>query len=77
MGDQPLAERPLTRPHPDRLGLDHPLRDELLSAHAAALAAGQPGYVDPATGLFVLTAEYLAQRGWCCDKGCRHCPYVA
>jgi hypothetical protein len=33
-------------------------------------------YVDPHTGLHVLTAGYLAERGFCCGNGCRHCPYV-
>jgi len=23
----------------------------------------------------VFTASYLARRGYCCDSGCRHCPY--
>jgi hypothetical protein len=55
---------------------DHPNRDEVLAAHRAALAAGAAGYTDPATGLFVFTAGYLADRGTCCDTGCRHCPYV-
>jgi hypothetical protein len=31
--------------------------------------------MDPDCGLFVLTASYLEQRGWCCGQGCRHCPY--
>ncbi len=26
-------------------------------------------------GLMVLTRQYLLNRGFCCDKGCRHCPY--
>jgi Family of unknown function (DUF5522) len=26
-------------------------------------------------GLFVFTAEYLRERGYCCTSGCRHCPY--
>jgi hypothetical protein len=70
------APRPLTEPHPTRLPPDHPHRDAILAAHAAALAAGQAGYLDPDTGLFVLTAGFLADRGTCCDRGCRHCPYV-
>jgi hypothetical protein len=73
---EPVADRPLTQPHPARLPLDHPRRDELLRAHNAAMEAGEPGYLDPATGLFVLTAAYLVARGACCDSGCRHCPYV-
>jgi hypothetical protein len=38
--------------------------------------AGDPLYVDPATGFHVLTAATLLARGTCCDTGCRHCPYV-
>jgi Family of unknown function (DUF5522) len=72
----PLAARPLTEPHPSRLPPDHPQRDEVLAAHAAALAAGDAGYLEPSTGLFVLTAGFLAARGTCCGRGCRHCPYV-
>ncbi|MDG4829752.1 DUF5522 domain-containing protein [Solwaraspora sp. WMMD1047] len=72
----PLAPRPLTVPHPARLAPDHPDRERILAAHAAALAAGQAGYPDPETGLFVLTAGFLARRGTCCGRGCRHCPYV-
>jgi hypothetical protein len=26
-------------------------------------------------GLMVFTAHYLMQRGYCCENGCRHCPY--
>jgi iron complex transport system substrate-binding protein len=26
-------------------------------------------------GAFVFTASYLRRRGYCCDSGCRHCPY--
>lgn len=26
-------------------------------------------------GLFVFTAKYLRERGYCCESGCRHCPY--
>jgi hypothetical protein len=46
-------------------------------AHAAAVAAGEPGYLDPRTGLFVMTSRYLLERGTCCGSGCRHCPYDA
>lgn len=71
-----LDDRPLSEPHPSRLPPDHPRRAEILAAHQAALDEGQPGYLDPDTGLFVLTAAYLAERGFCCGRGCRHCPYV-
>ena len=72
----PLAARPLSEPAAARLPVNHPLRSEILARHEAAMAAGRPGYEDPGTGLFVLTAAWLADRGTCCGNGCRHCPYV-
>lgn len=71
-----LADRPLEEPHPKRLSLTHPRRDEILRRHGEAVAARLPGYRDPASGLFVFTAKFLADRGWCCNSGCRHCPFV-
>jgi Family of unknown function (DUF5522) len=73
---QPLDRRPLTQPHPRRLDPDHPRRAEILAVHDAALERGEAGYLDPLSGLFVLTAGYLANRGTCCANGCRHCPYL-
>jgi hypothetical protein len=26
-------------------------------------------------GFMVFTAHYLRNRGYCCESGCRHCPY--
>lgn len=72
----PLAPRPLTEPHPSRLSPTHPDRAEILAAHGTALAEQRTGYLDPRTGLFVLTARFLAARGSCCGRGCRHCPYI-
>lgn len=46
-----------------------------LHAHAVAEARGDLGYIDPHTGLFVMTSRALRERGFCCDNGCRHCPY--
>jgi hypothetical protein len=63
-------------PARSRLPLDHPYRAEILAAHEAAVEAGEPGYTDPESGLFVLTAVYLLSRGSCCDSGCRHCPFI-
>ena len=76
MQSRPLAPRPLTQPHPGRLPPATPRYDEILRRHRNALDAGEAGYLDPTSGLFVLTASFLADRGTCCDKGCRHCPYV-
>lgn len=27
------------------------------------------------SGLLVFTAAFLQRRGYCCESGCRHCPY--
>lgn len=26
-------------------------------------------------GLMVMTEKFLKVRGYCCEKGCKHCPY--
>jgi hypothetical protein len=44
-------------------------------AHQAAVDAGEDGYFDPNTGLFVMTEAYLIRRGTCCSNQCRHCPF--
>lgn len=71
-----LSSRPRGEPHSSRLDPSHPRRQEILAAHSAAVDAGEPGYLDPDTGLFVLTAATLAGRAECCEQGCRHCPYL-
>jgi hypothetical protein len=50
--------------------------EQIVAAHEAAMADGSAGYADPQSGLFVLTSRFLADRGWCCGNGCRHCPYT-
>ena len=62
-------------PHPDRLDPNRSDYQAILDAHEAAVRAGEPGYTDPETGLYVLTAATLSDRGSCCQSGCRHCPY--
>lgn len=47
----------------------------IAAAHDAANVAGADGYIDPFTGLFVMTSGYLLRRGECCNSPCRHCPY--
>jgi hypothetical protein len=78
MTSQPVERslRPLTEPAVRRLALETPGRPEILARHAEALANGAAGYPDPTSGLFVLTAQFLADRGFCCTRGCRHCPYA-
>lgn len=38
------------------------------------LIEGEDYYVDE-LGRYVFTSEYLLKRGYCCESGCRHCPY--
>jgi hypothetical protein len=45
-----------------------------MARHDDAVARGDDGYLDPESGLFVLTAAYLATRP-CCGNRCRHCPW--
>lgn len=65
------------RPLVDRFPPDAPGYAAAIVAHETAVRAGEPGYLDPATGAFVFTAAFLADRGTCCGSGCRHCPYAA
>lgn len=37
------------------------------------LVEGEDYYLE--NGLMVLTERYHLRRGYCCDQGCRHCPY--
>lgn len=38
-----------------------------------ALREGIDYYTE--NGLFVFTEHFLLKRGYCCQSGCRHCPY--
>jgi hypothetical protein len=73
---EPIADRPLTEPHADRLSPADPDFGVILHAHEEALRLGAPSYIDPRSGFSVLTAAFLRDRGTCCGNGCRHCPYV-
>jgi len=42
---------------------------------AEASARGEENYTDPETGRIVLTEYAHRKRGYCCQSGCRHCPY--
>ncbi|MFT7474926.1 MAG: hypothetical protein ACI81L_001858 [Verrucomicrobiales bacterium] len=58
------------------LSPDAPHRDEIMGCHDAAIRSGNDGYLDPRSGLFVMTAVFLKDRGDCCDSSCRHCPFA-
>jgi hypothetical protein len=70
------AGRSLFEPHPSRLAPTHRHYAAIVEAHAVAVRAGEAGYIDPVTRLFVMTALNLVERGNCCEAGCRHCPYL-
>ena len=63
-------------PHPTRLAPEAEGYREIMAVHDAAVADGQAGYLDPFTGLFVMTSSFHLARGKCCHNGCRHCPYT-
>ena len=50
---------------------------------AKPLPEEQPPHVDLIEGIdytvengcWVFTADYLRRRGYCCENGCRNCPY--
>jgi hypothetical protein len=48
------------------------IRDQIRFRDAAATQGDASGFLD---GLMVLTARYHRRRGYCCEQGCRHCPY--
>jgi hypothetical protein len=48
---------------------------EVQRAHDEAVQAGRDFYIDPLSGLLVMTSKYLKDRGYCCNNNCRHCPY--
>ncbi|MSZ29635.1 MAG: hypothetical protein F2634_04655 [Actinobacteria bacterium] len=66
----------LAVPAASRLSPDRPNYALICAAHSAALEHGESGYMDPVSGLFVMTAQYLWSQGSCCEKGCRHCPHI-
>jgi hypothetical protein len=61
--------------HPERLGPERHDYEAIRRAHGAAVASDTSTYRDPTTGLMVFTSAALRDRGWCCERGCRHCPY--
>jgi hypothetical protein len=71
-----LRDQYLERPHRCRLSPGDAHFAEIMSRHSDAVSKGEPCYIDPTTGLSVFTAAFLADRGYCCESGCRHCPYI-
>jgi hypothetical protein len=46
---------------------------ERREAESTALQEGVDYYLE--NGLMVFTSAFLWGRGYCCERGCRHCPY--
>ena len=46
---------------------------EVTPAPATQLVAREDYYWEG--HYMVMTAKYLLKRGYCCESGCRHCPY--
>ncbi|MBJ7513770.1 MAG: hypothetical protein JHC94_05550 [Acidimicrobiia bacterium] len=76
MREQSTLPSDLAIPAASRLRPDNYDYEVICAAHSAALQHAQSGYIDPVSGLFVMTAGYLWSQGSCCEKGCRHCPYI-
>lgn len=70
-----LRDDGINTPHPERFSPDDSSYSDCIAAHGAAVENGQQGYIDPFTGLFVMTASHLAARP-CCENRCRHCPWL-
>ena len=58
-----LNHSPMTEP-------EHETADD---AEPRPLREGEDYYIE--NGLMVFTAAFLNNRGYCCESGCRHCPY--
>lgn len=65
----------ITVPLESRLSTGTEFHAEVMRRHEVALRDRRPTYRDPVSGYTVFTARFLADRGYCCHSGCRHCPY--
>jgi hypothetical protein len=54
-------------------GIDSERQDDPSPRQEKELEEGPDYYVE--NGLFVFTESFLRKRGYCCESGCRHCPY--
>jgi iron complex transport system substrate-binding protein len=62
--------------HPDEFSWNGPRTAYMkvdLELLRGSFAEGRDYYSD--AGSVVFTESYLRRRGYCCDSGCRHCPY--
>jgi len=45
-----------------------------MSGFAASKIEGEDYYYSP-EGYIIFTEKYHLKRGYCCQSGCKHCPY--
>lgn len=64
-------------PSKDRFNYGDTNAKARLEAYLDSLEQGSDFYFDVPTGFLVMTAFKHIKRGYCCNSGCRHCPYVA
>ena len=63
-------------PLPQRLDPQDAKFERIMEVHDQTCAQGEQGYLDPYNGLFAMTADFHIKRGYCCTRGCRHCPFT-
>ena len=54
-------------------GAESVREEEVSREEANRLIEGTDYYLE--SGFMVFTSNFLARRGYCCESGCRHCPY--
>jgi hypothetical protein len=59
--------------HRKQINADKSIEDDSVTPGDAQLQEGLDYYLED--GLFVFTEMFLLKRGYCCESGCRHCPY--
>ncbi len=46
-----------------------------MSSFSSSTELEPDDFYHTAEGYIVFTAKYLLKRGYCCQNGCKHCPY--
>jgi hypothetical protein len=46
-----------------------------ITSNQSAQASGEQDYYYSPEGFIVFTEKYHLKRGYCCQSGCKHCPY--
>ncbi len=63
-------------PSAKRFNYTDPNAQARLELYLESLEAGSDFYFDVPSGFLVMTALKHIKRGFCCNSGCRHCPYI-